>query len=69
MGKLTKAQLRFLKACLSFERGDNPRGLPAGIADMRTHGGLLSRNLIAINPYSAEYVLTPAGRAALEADK
>ena len=62
---LTKAQIKFLVAVAEFEKGPTPRGLPASNADMRVHGGLLSRNLIAINPYHSEYVLTPLGRRAL----
>lgn len=69
MRRLTKAQFRFLAACLEFERGPMPRGLPCQNADMRSHGSLLERNLIALNPYACEYVLTPAGRAALTQDK
>jgi hypothetical protein len=64
--KLTQAQVRFLSACREFEKGPMPRGLSCMNADMRTHGALLERNLIAINPHHSEYVLTPAGRLALE---
>jgi hypothetical protein len=66
---LTPAQSMFLRACLAFEQGDNPRGLPCSRADMRTHAGLLHRGMIALNPHIGEYVLTPQGRKALGSHK
>jgi hypothetical protein len=62
---LTKAQIKFLRACADLDQGDNPRGSRCVDADMRTHAGLLHMGLIALNPYISEYVLTPQGRKAL----
>ncbi len=64
MAKLSEAQTRFLSSVMSngllkFRR-----------ADMRSHGALLKRGLIAItysdgNRGEGGYVLTPAGRRSL----
>jgi hypothetical protein len=64
--KLTGAQRRFLRA---IEDADGY--LLCRDADMRTHGALLARGLIALaygngEEYGDGYVFTPAGRAALE---
>jgi hypothetical protein len=65
MGKLSDAQIKFMRACADLDQGDNPRGRRCVDADMRTHAGLLHMGLIALNPYISEYVLTPQGRKAL----
>ena len=65
MGKLTEAQIKFMRACADLDQGDNPCGLSCIDADMRTHAGLMHMGLIALNPHISEYVLTPQGRKAL----
>jgi len=65
MGKLSEAQIKFMRACADLDQGDNPRGLSYIDTDMRTHAGLMHMGLIALNPYISESVLTPQGRKAL----
>ena len=65
MGKLSDAQIKFLRACADLDQGDNPRGIRCVDADRRTQAGLMYMGLIALNPHISEYVLTPQGRKAL----
>ncbi len=68
MAKLTKAQVRFLKRVHAFDGF-----LACRFADMRSHGALLKEGMIALTYSDGThlnsthgYVLTPAGRAALQ---